>query len=29
MLVDNDNSPLPTFDTTAIHAAAAADFCTG
>jgi aspartate racemase len=29
MLIDDDNSPLPTFDTTAIHAAAAAAFCTG
>jgi aspartate racemase len=27
MLVDDSNSPLPTFDTTAIHAAAAAEFC--
>lgn len=29
MLIDEDNSPLPTFDTTAIHAAAAAEFCIG
>jgi aspartate racemase len=29
MLIDDLNSPLPTFDTTAIHAAAAADFCIG
>jgi aspartate racemase len=29
MLIDDRNSPLPTFDTTAIHAAAAADFCIG
>jgi aspartate racemase len=29
MLVDDSNSPLPTFDTTAIHAAAAAEFCLG
>lgn len=29
MLIDDSNSPLPTFDTTAIHAAAAADFCIG
>lgn len=29
MLVDDSNSPLPTFDTTAIHAAAAAEFCMG
>jgi aspartate racemase len=27
MLIDDTNSPLPTFDTTAIHAAAAAEFC--
>jgi aspartate racemase len=27
MLIDDDNSPLPVFDTTAIHAAAAAEFC--
>jgi aspartate racemase len=29
MLVDDGNSPLPTFDTTAIHATAAAEFCLG
>ena len=29
MLVNEHNSPLPIFDTTAIHAAAAADFCLG
>lgn len=29
MLIDDRNSPLPAFDTTAIHAAAAADFCLG
>lgn len=29
MLIDDHNSPLPTFDTTAIHAAAAAEFCLG
>ncbi len=29
MLIDADNSPLPIFDTTAIHAAAAAEFCIG
>jgi amino-acid racemase len=29
MLIDEHNSPLPTFDTTAIHAAAAAEFCIG
>ena len=27
MLIDDRNSPLPTFDTTAIHAEAAAEFC--
>ena len=29
MLIDDGNSPLPTFDTTAIHASAAAEFCLG
>lgn len=29
MLIDDSNSPLPAFDTTAIHAAAAAEFCIG
>lgn len=29
MLIDDRNSPLPTFDTTAIHAAAAAEFSLG
>jgi aspartate racemase len=29
MLIDERNSPLPTFDTTAIHAEAAAEFCLG
>lgn len=27
MLIGDHNSPLPTFDTTVVHAAAAADFC--
>lgn len=29
MLINEDKSPLPIFDTTAIHAAAAAEFCLG
>ena len=27
MLIGDHHSPLPTFDTMAVHAAAAADFC--